>query len=55
VLSDLLLRLVAGIAFSLWLTTRASHLAIDGFESLGALTALSAYVIMVLSYLVTIT
>jgi cation:H+ antiporter len=51
VLSDLLLLLIAGVAFSLWLTFRASHLAIDGLESLGAFAALSAYVIGVLSSL----
>ena len=51
VLSDLLLLLVAGIGFSLWLTFRASHLAIDGLESLGAFAAMSAYVIGVLSSL----
>ncbi len=39
------------MAFALWLTFRASHVAIDGLESLGALAGLSAYFIGVLSSL----
>ncbi|MFX0169071.1 MAG: sodium:calcium antiporter [Candidatus Hodarchaeota archaeon] len=46
-----LLVIVATMAFALWLTFRASHLAIDGLESLGAFAGLSAYFIGVLSSL----
>ena len=39
------------MAFAIWLTFRASHFAIDGLESLGAIAGLSAYFIGVLSSL----
>jgi cation:H+ antiporter len=46
-----LLLIVTTMAFALWLTFRASHLAVDGLESIGAFVGLSAYFIGVLSSL----
>jgi cation:H+ antiporter len=48
---DVTLLILSGMGFALWLVFRASHLAIDGLESLGAFAGLSAYVIGVLSSL----
>jgi cation:H+ antiporter len=46
-----LVLIITTLAFALWLTFRASHLAVDGLESLGAFVGLSAYFIGVLSSL----
>ena len=46
-----ILLIVTTMAFALWLTFRASHLAVDGLESIGAFVGLSAYFIGVLSSL----
>lgn len=43
--------IIAAMSFAIWLTFRASHFAIDGLESIGALVGLSAYFIGVLSSL----
>lgn len=51
VYSDVFLLILSGMAFAIWLVFRASHLAIDGLESLGAYVGLSAYIIGVLSSL----
>lgn len=48
---DVILLILSGMGFALWLVFRASHFAIDGLESLGAFAGLSAYVIGVLSSL----
>lgn len=49
--SNVLLLIIAGFSFSLWLTFRASHWAIDGLETLGIYAGISAYTIGVLSSL----
>ena len=43
--------IIGTLALALWLTFRASHIAIDGIESLGAFAGLTAYFIGVLSSL----
>jgi hypothetical protein len=49
--ANILLLIIAGMSFSLWLTFRASHWAIDGLETLGIYAGISAYTIGVLSSL----
>ncbi len=49
--TNVVLLIVAGMSFSLWLTFRASHWAIDGLETLGIYAGISAYTIGVLSSL----
>ena len=51
VFQNVLILIIGTMAFAVWLTFRASHLAIDGLESLGAIAGLSAYFIGVLSSL----
>ncbi len=51
VLQNIFVLIISTMALALWLTFRASHLAIDGIESLGAFAGLSAYFIGVLSSL----
>jgi cation:H+ antiporter len=51
IIQDVLILIIATMAFAIWLTFRASHFAIDGLESLGAIAGLSAYFIGVLSSL----
>ena len=48
---NVLILIIATMAFAIWLTFRASHFAIDGLESLGAIAGLTAYFIGVLSSL----
>ncbi|MFX1474102.1 MAG: hypothetical protein ACFFCO_01325 [Promethearchaeota archaeon] len=49
--TNVILLIIAGMSFSLWLTFRASHWAIDGLETLGIYAGISAYTIGVLSSL----
>ncbi|MFX1509067.1 MAG: sodium:calcium antiporter [Promethearchaeota archaeon] len=49
VFQSILLLIIGTVALAVWLTFRASHFAIDGLESLGAIAGLSAYFIGVLS------
>jgi cation:H+ antiporter len=51
IIQNVLILIIATMAFAIWLTFRASHFAIDGLESLGAIAGLSAYFIGVLSSL----
>lgn len=51
VFQNVFLLIIGTMAFAVWLTFRASHFAIDGLESLGAIAGLSAYFIGVLSSL----
>ena len=51
IIQNVLILIIATMAFGIWLTFRASHFAIDGLESLGAIAGLSAYFIGVLSSL----
>lgn len=49
VFQNILLLIIGTVALAVWLTFRASHFAIEGLESLGAIAGLSAYFIGVLS------
>jgi cation:H+ antiporter len=51
VFQNVMILIIGTMAFAIWLTFRASHFAIDGLESLGAIAGLSAYFIGVLSSL----
>ncbi|MFX1318577.1 MAG: hypothetical protein ACFE9D_11165 [Promethearchaeota archaeon] len=51
VFQNVLILIIGTMAIAVWLTFRASHLAIDGLESVGAIAGLSAYFIGVLSSL----
>ncbi|MFX1566035.1 MAG: sodium:calcium antiporter [Promethearchaeota archaeon] len=51
VFQNILLLIIGTMAFAIWLTFRASHFAIEGLESLGAIAGLSAYFIGALSSL----